>query len=429
MSHLTRFCLTLVLLFLPLTGSFAAYLEVTAPGSHQPRLSIAPPVALGGQADAPTSREIVDVLSFDLTLSGLFNVEAATEGQGQGGIRPGSFDFAPWDARGTEFLVKTGITLSGSNVTLECRLFDVVQRRELTAKRFTGSRKDLRRISHTFSDEILRAVTGERGPFTSKVAYVCAQGGGKEICLMDYDGHNMLRLTSSGSINLYPSFAPSGRELLFTSYKKGTPDLFRRDIQSGAEARVASSRGLNAYGSYSPDGSRIALTQSKDGNSEIYLISKEGKQLARLTDNRAIDITPSWSPDGRRIAFVSDRLGKPQVFVMDADGRNVRRLTTSGAYNVSPRWSPKGDRIAYSRQEGGGFQIYAIRPDGSEDTRLTSEGSNEHPSWSPDGRFITFSSNRAGKSSLFVMRADGTGQTRVSRGQGSDSNPAWSPFW
>ena len=401
------------------------FIEVTAPGNRALQLAIAPTVALSGSADTGIAGELAELFRFDLTLAGLFAVQEARVKEGKSGIRPGDFDFAPWKASGADLLLKTAYSVTGSSFTLECRLYDVIRGTELTAKRYSGDLKELRRMGHTFSDEIMRAVSGEKGPFSGKIAYVSNTTGNKEIYLMDYDGFNSQRLTGNRAINLNPDFSPSGREIIYTSYKKGNPDLYRRELFTGAEARISSSRGINIGGAWAPDGNRIALASSKDGHSQIYLITKDGKQLARLTRNAALDVSPAWSSDGSRLAFVSDRLGKPQVFVMNVDGSNVHRLTTSGAYNVGPRWSPRDDRIVYCRQQGNGFQIYAINADGSGDTRLTSEGSNEHPRWSPDGRFIIFSSKRGGREALYVMRADGTGQTRVSRGKGEESHPAW----
>jgi TolB protein len=423
----------LVLLFIMLNAGilFAeeGYLEVTASPDRKVLLAVAPPVTQGGGENSEISRNILDVLQFDMDITGRFTVLDTSQAGGTSGIRPGEFDMAPWRAVGAEYLIKSAYLLKGDDTILELRLYDVVRGKQILAKRYSGKRKDARRMSHSFSDEILLLMTKEKGPFTGKIAFVSKRSGNKEIYLMDYDGHNVQRLTANGSINLNPDFSPNGREIIYTSYKKGNPDLYRRDLFSATEARISSHPGINITGNWSPEGSWIALALSRDGNAEIYAISKDGKQLKRLTRNDDIDTSPAWSPDGSKIAFLSDRLGKPQIFVMDANGSNSYRLTTSGAYNVSPSWSPKGDRILYCRQQPGGFQIHSITPDGSDDVQLTSDGSNEHPRWSPDGRFITFSSTRDGVQALYIMRADGSGQTRVSRSGSADSHPVWSPRW
>lgn len=405
------------------------YVRVTAPGNRKLQLAIASPQALSGTPVPDLAKEIADILQFDLTLAGPFEVIQPQTSARSAGIRPGDFDMASWRAAGADLLIKSGYSIGGDTVVFESRLFDVTTGKELAVKRYSGSKNDLRRIVHTFSDDVMTATTGIRGPFTAKIAFVSTATRNKEIYLMDYDGHNIQPITRNGSINLYPDFSPNGREIAYTSYKKGNPDVYRREIFSGAEARLTKSRGTNITATFAPDGNRLALSMSKDGNAEIYIVAKDGAQLARLTHSEAIDISPAWSPDNSKIAFVSDRFGKPQIFIMDADGKNVRRLTTSGSYNVNPRWSPKGDSILYCRQMNGGFQIFSISPDGSGDTQLTFEGSNEHPRWSPDGRFIAFSSKRTGREAIFVMRADGAGQTKVSRGTAGDSSPVWSPRW
>lgn len=402
------------------------FLEVTAPGNRQLKLAVDIPRA-GGTPFPAVAKELAEVIAFDIGLSGI----AATENKGAGtGISPplSQTDFALWSAAGYDLLVRSEYSVQGEELTVEFRLYDLQNRSLMTARRYLGRTRDLRRFAHSFSDDILLAMTGEKGCFTTRIAYVSTRTGNKEIAIMDWDGHSAIPLTNNGSINLNPDFSPNGRELIFSSYKRRNPDLYRRSLfSSTAEVPVSTRSGLNITGTWSPDGSRIALAMSKDGDTEIYTVSRDGGKPLRLTVNPAIEVYPAWSPDGKRLAFVSDRFGKPQVFTMDASGGNVKRLTTSGSYNVTPRWSPKGDRIAYARQHGGGFQIHVINVDGSGDIQLTSDGNNENPTWSPDGRFIAFSSRRGGEQAIYVMRSDGSGQTRVSRGKGTASQPAWSP--
>ncbi|MDD2308135.1 MAG: Tol-Pal system beta propeller repeat protein TolB [Desulfuromonadaceae bacterium] len=404
----------------------SGYIEVTAPGNRQLKMAVAPPRSLDVSPDSASAGIASDVIAYDMNLSGLVAAEIHTEQSADKGFPPADIDFVPWLSAGFDMLVRSEYSLKNGRLTIEFRLFDVINRKLITAKRYLGTAKDLRRVSHAFADEILLALTGEKGPFTTRIAYVSTQTGNKEIFVMDWDGHNPLPLTKNGSINLNPAFSPDGREILFTSYKRRNPDLYRRSLSNTAEVAVSRSKGLNITGSWSPDGSKIALALSKDGDAEIYTIGKDGSHPTRLTINPALDLNPAWSPDGKQLAFVSDRLGKPQIFVMNADGSGVKRLTISGSYNVNPSWSPKGDKIAYSRMTGGGFNIFVIAPDGSSDTQLTFDGSNENPSWSADGRFIAFGSKRSSGNGVYVMRADGAGQAKVSHGKGGHFQPVWS---
>lgn len=399
--------------------------EVTAPGNRQMKLAVEKPRGIEGALPA-TSGELADVLGYDLNMSGVMTTDIR-ETPAASATPLAATNYLPWAASGYDLLIRGEYSLQGDNLTVEFRLYDVVNQKMMTAKRYLGRAKDLRYFAHSFADEVMLVMTGEKGCFTTHLAFVSKQSGNKEIFVMDWDGRNQLQLTKNGSINLNPDFSPDGRELLFTSYKRGNPDLYKRALSNPVEVPVSNRKGLNITGAWSPDGSKIALVMSKDGNSEIYTIAKDGSSPNRLTVTHAIEVAPTWSPDGSRIAFVSDRLGKPQIFIMDANGGNVRRLTLSGSYNVSPRWSPKGDKIVYARMNGGGFQIFTINVDGTGDTQLTTTGNNENPVWSPDGRFIAFGSKRGGGEGIYVMRSDGSGQVRVSQGKGSAVQPTWSP--
>lgn len=428
--HMSKSLVVLIVLFLvvPLR-SYAqpGYIEVTAPGNRQLKLVIPPPRPLENQTSVEVALPVADVLTLDLNLSGAVVAESRPRPETAKKMSLLDMNFLPWAGAGYDLLAQSEYSVKGDQLTIEYRLFDVMSRKLLTSKRYLGTVKDARRFSHSFADEILRAITGEAGSFATRIAYVSTQTGNKEIYIMDWDGNNPQPLTRNGSINMNPEFSPDGREIIFTSYKRSNPDLYRRALTHTAEVAVSSRKGLNITGSWSPDGSKIALSLSKDGDAEIYTLDKDGSHPVRLTVNPALDLYPTWSPDGKQLAFVSDRLGKPQIFIMDADGGNVRRLTTSGTYNVNPRWSPKGDKIAYSRLTDGVFNIFTIAPDGSADTQVTQEGSNENPSWSPDGRFICFSSKRSSGDGIYVMRNDGFGQSKVSQGKGAFFQPSWSP--
>jgi TolB protein len=399
--------------------------EVTAPGNRQPKLAVEIPRGIDAASGA--AREAGDVIAYDMNLSGVIAAESREQTSPNSPASLSATNYLPWASAGFDLLVRGEYSIKGDNLTIEFRLYDVLNNKMMTAKRYLGKTKDLRYFAHSFADEIMLVVTGEKGCFTTHIAYVSSQSGNKEIVIMEWDGRNQLQLTRNGSINLNPDFSPDGREIIFTSYKRGNPDLYKRALSSAVEVPLSNRKGLNITGTWSPDGTRIALTLSKDGNSEIYTLAKDGSNPNRLTVSNAIEVSPVWSPDSRRIAFVSDRLGKPQIFVMNADGSSVRRLTTAGGYNVNPRWSPKGDRIAYARMQGGGFQIFSINVDGTGDTQLTTSGSSENPAWSPDGRLIAFSSKRGGVEAIYVMRSDGSGQTRISQGKGTATQPAWSP--
>jgi TolB protein len=428
-------CLTAVLicLTLPCTALAATEIEISSPGEQSIPLGLTKLLPDEGTRSAVIADEFDEVLSADLDLSGLFRFvdpQSFLDDAGRIGLFSTQVNFPQWRLLGAETLIKGTYHLDGDKLVIEGRLFDVVNRRLLTGRRYVGQPKDIRRMAHAFADLVLKELTGEEGPFSSRIAYISDQTGDKELWLMDVDGKRPLRLTNHRSIVLNPDFSSHGKEILFTSYRANNPDLYRKEIYTGKEAKISYKPGLNIAGRMSPNGQEIALTLSKDGNPEIYLISTSGRIRKQITDNWGIDSDPAWSPDGGSIAFVSNRQGNPHIFITEVFTGKTVRLTSNGKYNATPAWNPKQDRIAFSRQENGRFDIYTIKTDGTDERRLTfGPGNSEHPRWSPDGRFIVYSWDRDGKRAIYVMRADGTGSRRLTSLQSDSRHPAWSPRW
>ena len=405
---------------------------IFGPGARSYPVAIAPLKRLSGAGAAKDiATRFADIVGRDLTLSGYFKVldsNAYIEKSDESGYTSESINFDKWSVIGALALVKGGYTLEGDKLTVEVRLFDVYQRRQLTGRRYNGSAEDVRRMAHRFADEIMAQFTGELGPFDSRIAFVSTRDGRfKEVYVMSLDEGDLQQVTRNQTINLSAAWTPDSRSLLYTSYKRGNPDLYLLDLVTGNETRLSQRPGLNLGGRPSPDGSKIAVTVEDQGNSNIVLLDHGGRVIRRLTESWAIDVSPSWSPDGQQIAFCSNRSGGPQIYVMSAAGGEPHRVTFTGNYNTAPAWSPKGDRIAYVSRSEGEFNIFTVKVDGTDTRQLTQGmGNNEDPSWAPDGRYLVFSSSRTGHKKLFVSDASGLSQVQLTHGGGDDSSPAWS---
>ncbi len=268
---MTRFLPVFLTALLLATPAFAQ-IEVRAPGQQTIPLAVVSFLPQEPGASPAVAREIGEVLTADLGFSGLFSlVDPASflSDAHQPGLTSADVDFGQWRLLGAEAVIKGTYSVRGEDLVLEARLFDTIGRRLLAGRRYLGKVKDVRRMAHTFADQVLKGLTGEEGPFNSRIAYICNKTGHKELYLMDVDGKNPIRITDHRSIVLNPDFSPVGKELIFTSYRAGNPDLYRKEIYSGQEARVSSRPGLNIAGRYRPDGREIVLTLSQAGNSEL----------------------------------------------------------------------------------------------------------------------------------------------------------------
>ncbi len=383
-------------------------------------------------APAVRGEQFADVLVRDLQLSGLFRViprQTYIESAQTSGVEEHTIQFANWSVLGAHALVNGTLTVTGDQVVVEARLFDVARRSQLCGRRYRGTLEDLPRIADRFADEILATVTGERGPFDSRIAFLSTRDGRfKELYVMRANGTELTRLTQSSTLNLAPSWGPRGDLITLTSYRDGDPNLYSLSYPGGQWSALSSLPGLNLGGGFSPDGESLVTTIEFDGNSEIGILKPDGSIQYRVTDHWAIDVSPAWSPDGRSIAFCSDRSGSPQIYVMGRDGRNVRRVSRNGKYSTSPAWSPDGKRIAYASRSRGGFQVFVVNRDGSGVHQVTTEGSNEDPVWSPDGRYLLFSSTRRGRTHLYLSDVAGIHQVQLTQGKGSDTSPSWSTW-
>ncbi|MBU8934537.1 MAG: Tol-Pal system beta propeller repeat protein TolB [candidate division Zixibacteria bacterium] len=334
-------------------------------------------------------------------------------------------DILGWKRLGANILIKLEAEFPGVNLRTRWRLFDTHTGQQIARGSFEYHKMYWREIAHNISDEIVRTLTGEEGIFRTKIAFARKKGEAKELFIADYDGANERQLTKNGSINISPFFSADGKEVYFTSYVDGDPQLYKVRVDNGKVSRVASFPGLVAAPSVSPDGNKIACVLSKDGNSEIYVLGLDGRVIKRLSHHRAIESAPSWSPDGRSIVFSSDRTGRPQLYIMDTDGLNLRRLTYEGGYNDSPVWSKRGNRITFvSRSKRGRFDIASIDTSGADYRILTDKGMNENPHFCTDGKHIIFSSTRLGTSDLYTMDITGRNQRRLTR-SGNCTNPVW----
>ncbi len=430
------FCIYVSILILVSMGSQPCgaeeyeYIDISSPFLR--KIPLAVPLFKNATADAKEaqlSKLAADFLAETLDFTGYFKLldrGAFLYDPQQDGVIAPKMNFQNWTVIGAELLTTGSYQLKNDEIELELRLFDTFKGSRILGKRYTGKIEDQRRIVLRFCSDVIQYLTGKKGIFDSKIAFVSTGSGKKEIYACAFDGHNPERLTYNNAISLFPAWSTDGKWLAYTSYKREKPDLYIRNLTDDYENSIAR-EGINITPDWVPGKFELAATLSFSGDPEIYLLTGEGKIIKRLTRKPGSDVSPSWSPDGNKFAFVSNRSGSPQIYISDINSGEVRRLTFEGRYNTQPSWSPRGDKIAYASQVDGRHNIFVIGLDGETPVQLTYDsGDNEAPSWSPDGSLIAFSSTREGPSRIYVMTAFGTDQRRLLVLAGEQTNPKWS---
>ncbi len=405
-------------MLLPFAGSAAAkvYIDITSPTARKLSIAI---YDFGGTSGA----EISDIIRKDLTFTGLFHcVDKSSY------IESLSQPFNPknWTPLGIEAVVK-GSSMGEKTLTVTIRLYDPFEGKEILNKQYQSAKELLRQLAHSIANDIYAAFTGQPGIFRTKIAFVADEKGGKDLHVMDWDGHRARKLGLKGDLLLSPHWSPDGTKIIYSLEQGRQWGVYLLDFLGMTEKRLFVSAGINMAGDFFPKGNSFVFSSSRGGTPDLYVFSLDNKNVKKITSTYGIEVSPAVSPDGASVAFVSDRGGSPQIYTMRNDGSDVRRVTFQGSYNTSPSWSPSGDRIVFSGRIGGRNQILTIKPDGSDQIVLTESGNNEDPSFSPDGRYVVFSSDRDGKRGIYIMRANGEAQTRITPKNVKAFGPRWSP--
>jgi len=379
-----RTLLAAVLVFLAACSAHAQLsIEITGAGAQRIPIAVAPLAGEGALLDA-SGASISAIVRADLERSGLFRglevprlVPQPTEAS--------SVNYAEWRSRLADALVLGSVAARpDGRFEVRFRLYDVLKQSALGGVAYTLTREQVRATAHRIADYVYEKLTGEKGVFSTRIAYVVKRGERYELQVADADGANEQAMLVSNE----PIISPA----------------------------------------WSPDGKRLALALTRDGNSQIYLINPDGGNPQRLTRSSGIDTEPFFSPDGEWLYFTSDRGGSPQIYRMSTRGGEAQRITFEGGYNVSPRVSPDGRSLAYIARNGGKFQVALLELATRQLQVLTDSDLDESPSFAPNGRLILLATIVAGRGVLTAVSADGRVKQRLTVTAGDVREPAWGPL-
>lgn len=402
-------------------------------GVIEPMPVAVPTFVATGNGSSEYANQITSVIISDLAGSGLFReIPASAHISGVTNF-DAPVQFADWKAINAQALITGSVKLSGDNLTVQFRLFDVFAQSALgDGLQFQAGKDSWRRMAHKVADAVYSRLTGESAYFDSRVVYISEDGPKnarkKRLAIMDYDGANNRFLTDDNDIVLAPRFSPNNKEIVYTSYKTGTPKVYLMNVDTLEQRLLDEQPGMTFAPRFSPDGTKVVMSLTEQGNTDIYMVDLRTGGKTRLTSGTSIETAPSFSPDGSQIVFESDRGGKQQIYVMPVSGGNATRISFGKGSYGTPVWSPRGDMIAFTKINQGRFHIGVMRTDGSNERLLTASFLDEGPTWSPNGRVIMFFRETAGASgapTIYSVDVTGRNLTRV-KTPSFGSDPAWS---
>lgn len=417
-----------VLISLLSAGSFAALpafaqfrVEVSGVGLTQVPVAIAP---FRGEAQSP--QKIASIVKADLERSGMFRGVDTAGVVADENTRP---DLAAWRQKGADAIVTGSVSpLADGRFDVRLRLWDVVRGQDLGGQSYVVAPADLRLSAHRVADFVYEKLTGEKGIFSTRIAYVTKTGPRYNLWVADSDGEGAQSALASSEPIISPAWSPNGTQLAYVSFESRKPVIYAHDLATGKRRLLANFRGSNSAPAWAPDGKQLVATLSRDGGSQLYAIGLNGGEPRRLTQSSSIDTEPAYSPDGKSIYFVSDRGGAPQIYRMSPSGGNPERVTFTGSYNISPAISPDGRWLAYVSRVGGAFKLQVMELASGNVTSITDTSADESPSFAPNSRLIVYATQQQGKEALMTTTLDGKIKARLSGAGGDIREPDWGPF-
>lgn len=228
-----------------------------------------------------------------------------------------------------------------------------------------------------------------------RIAVTSTQDGNQELYVLDADGTNPVRLTTTPESEVSPALSPDARRVVFIR-RVGTQERVVVIDVDGANELPLTDLLFDALNpTWSPNGQQIAFTCTLPTSTlgeELCIVNVDGSNLHSVeSDGFAFTaLYPDWDPTSDRIGLVADPSSVDGTFdFFSSTGNGLGFVTTGQNGAIAPAWSPNGNHIAFARF--GGTDIYvADAATGATVTLTSGMGMKSSPTWTRDGSAVVY---------------------------------------
>ncbi len=422
-------------LYLPIAN---AYLEIEITQGIDAAMPIAV-VPFAGANSLPNELNVSAIIQADLQRSGEFKLFSVQD-MAQQPSEVAQVEYSYWRNLGQDAMVIGDVSaVAGNRYQVRFTLLDLIGQtgsasapKTMLVREFVVDRNQLRQLAHHISDLIYEKLTGFKGAFSTRIAYVSlswnnGKPGQYRLEVADADGFNPQTILRSDQPIMSPNWSPDGKQLAYVSFENHRSQIYIADVATGQRERVSSSPGINGAPAFSPDGRKLALVLSHGNVPKIFILDLTSDKMTQVTEGASIDTEPFWF-DSNNLLFTSNRGGQPQIYKVNLSSKKVDRMTFAGDYNARASVTPNGEYMVMIHGNGGRYHIAAQNLRNNHVLILTETKMDESPSLAPNGRMIIYGTVDRNKRVLSAVSIDGRVKLLIPTREGDDvQEPAWSP--
>ena len=386
-------------------------------------------INVSGDSEDYSPSEFKNIIENDLYSSGYFNVLDSSKVESN--LSSKKTQYALWGLAGSSYFLKSEIYKENNNEYIKFNLHNVIKKNIIVSYKIKlRNKNNIRKISHTISNVVFEEITGIKGIFDTKIAYISSEKVKNrkiyKLHVSDIDGFNSVAIYKSSKQLMSPTWSPNNDKIAYVSFENNRPEIFIQTLSSGERIKLLKNNKSSSAPAWSPNEKYMAYTASVNGNLEIFIYNLTTNKTKRITNSIGIDTEAEWSPSGEKIFFTSDRSGKPHIYSKPIKRGKAKRLTFEGSYNADANISSDGKYLSLVHNNGNGHKIgiYSIK---DKYLKIISLGRlDEAPSFAPNNKMILFASKKRNKGILVATSNDGRIRKELELSGEDVREPIWS---